>query len=197
MFKKTSFIAFCLCTAVFTGCQTSSELQCAELNWRDDGEKTALSGEPMAKNLDALKLKCKKFVSTPELENYKEGFERGLAQLCTAQKGFDFGENGQKYKDTCPDFRKNNFLKGYYKGKLEFLTSRLKKIEGLYNSSEERVWRKEREYTIIQSQDPERAKLEADVLESYREEARSLAQLSVDLKKEIINTKKLFAESFF
>jgi len=111
--------------------------------------------------------------------------------------GFDFGESGQNYKNTCPDFRENSFLRGYFKGRLKHLDARLAKIEALYRSSEERVWRKEQEYTIIQSQDPERAKLEADVLEAYREEARSLAQMSFKLKKEILKTKKLSAESFF
>jgi len=186
-----------LATSVFLGCQSSLVKSCPELNWRVKAESLALQGEAMTEHLNKLKTTCKKFATNLEIENFKEGFQRGLAQLCTTGKGFDYGATGEDYKKTCPDYRETNFLKGYYKGRLEFLDARLIKIDELYNSSQERVWRKEREYTIMLNQDPERAKLEADVLDSYREEARGLAEQSLKLKKEIIKTKRLSADSFF
>jgi len=197
MIKKTSFLGLIYTALCFSGCQTSSKKDCALINWRTEGEILALNGKSLEPDFQALSLRCKKFALDEESKNFQEGYERGLAKLCTTQSGYDYGSAGKDYNGTCPSFRASDFQKGYYKGRLEFLIARQKEIEALYNSSEERVWRKEREYTIIQNQDPERAKLEADVLDSYREEARSLAQMSVDLKREIVKTKKLSAESFF
>jgi hypothetical protein len=197
MIKKTSLLLHIALFVCLIGCQSNSKKDCATINWRSDGEALALSGESIEPYFKELSLRCKKFVSSGEINAFNEGYNRGLAKLCTTQSGYDYGASGKDYKDTCPDYRVSNFQKGYYKGRLEFLVSRQKEIEDLYNSSEERVWRKEREYTIILNQDPQRAKLEADVLESYREEARSLALLSVNLKKEILKTKRLSAESFF
>jgi len=195
--KKTSISGQLIMLFCILSCQSSLKIDCEGLNWRAMGETLASKGVPPTEHLKKLTLKCKKLSTEAETANFNEGYQRGLAKLCTTQNGYDFGASGESYQGTCPDFRKSHFLRGFYKGRLEFLDSSLEKIEELYNSSEERVWRKEREYTIIQSQDPERAKLEADVLESYREEARSLANQAVTLKREILETKKLSAESFF
>ena len=192
--KNTHLMLILALFLTLAACQNSKKTQCLELNWRTEGETRALDG--LTKKSDFLKV-CKGTYSEQELENFEEGFARGLALLCTTQKGFDYGRDGKTYQKTCPHFREPDFLKGYYKGRILFLEKTLDENEELYRSSEERVWRKEREYTIMRNQDPERAKLEADVLESFREEARSLALRTVELKRELLKTKRLSAESFF
>ncbi len=192
---KTYFLIFFI--LILSACQSSNTRFCKSLNWRELGTKSALAGKTESKTLKSTQARCSKSKSPIDDRAFHEGFERGLAQFCTINNGYDFGATGASYQNTCTSAHQASFLKGFYKGRLDYLVSELKRHSELYTEAEDRLWRKEREYLIIQNEDPEQAKLEVDIIEAYREEARILAEKKRSLKKEIFQTKKVSEESYF
>lgn len=177
---------------------TNTQLQiCDSMDWRKEGEIAALKGFKQKPHFSNLKNKCLKYKTPIEEQNFKEGYARGLAQFCTTTSGFDFGFLGKDNPEVCPIERQSNFLKGYYKGRLAKFEQDLKNLNKLYTEAQDRVWRKEQDYALLQSQDPEQAKLEIDILESYRSETKSLEKKKESTTRELFKTKKLFEESFF
>lgn len=194
MATKLTLIIF---AALLTSCQSSKRSTCSSIDWRTNGEIAALKGQKEKDILNAHKDTCNDYEFVIDDTAFSEGFERGLAQFCTTGNGFDFGELGEDYLFTCKKNQENLFLKGFYKGKIEYLQKEFENTSTLYAEAEDRLWRKEREFLIIQNEDPEQAKLEIDVIESYREEARLLAQKKRATKKQINRIKKLSLESLF
>lgn len=179
------------------GCQTSKIKTCSSLNWRGAGQNAALKGLDRASSFSKLKDQCEKFKTPIENTSFDEGYLRGLAQFCTTASGFDYGFAGNQNPQVCPKSKNSIFLKGFYKGRLENLSSSLKKLEKLHGEAQDRVWRKEQDYALLQNQDPEQAKLEIETLEAYRSETLSLEDKKRATKKELLKTKKIYAESFF
>lgn len=192
---KTALAFICLYS--LGGCQSTALQSCRALNWRTLGIESALSGTPKASSFQEQNVFCSKFKTPIDKISFDEGYERGLAQFCTTLNGHSFGEKGLLYKKTCLPPANTVFLKGFYKGRLQFLEEEFLKYSSLYSEAEDRLWRKEREYLIIQNENPEQAKLEVDLIEAYREEARLLAQKKRATKKDITRAKKLSQESFF
>ncbi|MGH1468084.1 MAG: DUF2799 domain-containing protein [Bdellovibrionales bacterium] len=192
---KTYSLAFLVLS--LSACQSLNTRYCKSVNWRELGSTSALAGKDKTKTFTENISLCPKTKFPVDEAGYYEGFERGLAQFCTVSNGYDFGAKGALYNKTCSSSAEGGFLKGYYKGRVDYLNRELSKHSELYTEAEDRLWRKEREYLIIQNEDPEQAKLEVDIIEAYREEARMLSQKKRALKKEIIQTKKASEESYF
>lgn len=198
--KDSSFFLIQLIFGLFflNACQTSGHIKsCEALNWRDFGKSSAAKGENAKKAFSEQVYICK--IKDKELYKnaFHEGFARGLVSFCRTAQGFDFGQEGKDYNGTCSEPQESLFLRGYYKGRLEYLNQQLGKYNKLYAEAEDRLWRKEREYTVVLSEDPEMAKLELSTLDAYREEARSIAQKKQKVEREILQTKRLSEESFF
>lgn len=179
------------------GCTNSQLKLCDSMDWRKEGETAALRGAEDKKVFSKLKKQCQKYSLPIEKQSFNEGYARGLAQFCTTTSGFDFGFSGKETPELCPSHRKVNFLRGYYKGRLERFEQNSKELSKLYAEAQDRVWRKEQDYVLLQSQDPEQAKLEIDILESYRAETKSLKSKKSATVKELFRIKKLYEESFF
>ncbi len=184
-------------TAFNLSCQSTALEYCKTLDWRALGESAALSGSHQKDSFKENEQVCSKFKTPVDKLSFNEGYTRGLAQFCTTANGYDFGEKGLLYTKTCPLSSQASFLKGFYKGRLKHLSKELTSHQKLYSEAEDRLWRKEQEYLIIQNENPEQAKLEVDLMDAYREEARLLAQKKRMLRKEIVQTRKLSQESYF
>ena len=177
-------------------CQSSQIKTCDNLDWRKSGQTAALKGLDRTSSFTKLKNQCQKFKTPIEKTSFDEGYLRGLAEFCTAS-GFDYGFTGNQNPRICPKSKNSIFLKGFYKGRMENLTITLKDLEKLHGEAQDRVWRKEQDYALLQNQDPEQAKLEIEILEAYRSETLSLEKQKRATKKELLKIKKIYAESFF
>lgn len=50
------------------------------------------------------------------LDNFKKGYDQGIKQFCTYQKGYAIAMNAQNAPDVCPKALKGRFLKGWQTG---------------------------------------------------------------------------------
>ncbi len=193
-----SCVAFTIALLMISGCQTKTAGKCLSINWRLAGETSALNGEKSSLRFQNLHSSCsKKNLQSVDEAAFLEGYERGLSRFCKTLYGFNHGLSGSSYNNTCPQNSEPDFLKGYFKGKIQHLSNELKKTTNLHSEAEDRLWRKERDFLIIQNEDPEQAKEEIDVLEVYREEARILSEKKRQLKKELSEAKVSYEESLF
>lgn len=182
---------------VLCSCQSTAFKKCKNLNWRDFGRASASLG--LNKNLTFLKQdkSCQNYKVPSDRLAYEEGYQDGLKFYCSTKSGFDSGKNGINYEGICPKHKEFVFFKGYYKGRIIYLERRLKETQKLSSTAQDRLWRKEREYTLLQSEDPELAKLQKEMLEAYREESVGLSATKESLKDELALTKKLYEEIKF
>lgn len=89
------------------------------------------------------------------------------------------------------------FLKGYYKGRQVYLEDELKKIKVLHAEAKERLWRKEREYSTLLSEDPEMAKVEVSVVDAYKEELNKLSKKESEYEDKVQLVKRKSEEMHF
>lgn len=177
-------------------CQNSQFRECESLIWQEFGERSALAG----KTIEAFKSQekiCEKYKTPISKEAFNEGFQRGLRVFCSRETGFEFGKSGEVYSSTCPSTLENEFNAGFLRGRLAFLELEYRRFEDRFQESEERVWRKEREYLIEANENPDAARQGLDILESYKEEARSLMKQIKETRTEIKSIKRKISELKF
>ncbi len=170
-------------------CANKNLEKCESIVWRDQGQRAATSGKTKI-HFNELQKLCRKFKTPINKDAYIEGFELGLNLFCQPGRGYMYGKQGQVYNSSCPKKSENMFLQGYYKGRVSYLEEKQKEVKLLFRQSEDRVWRKERDYLIEATQDLVQAEQELDLLESYKEEAKSLDLQSKQIKLELIQLKK-------
>jgi hypothetical protein len=98
------------------GCAHVSKKDCKEKNWFLVGRHDAADGKSkadMAKVADS----CRRYTlpKPPELQ-YAEGYEAGLNDYCTNERGLNLGGSGAKYPFICPKDRFPKMLDGYAAG---------------------------------------------------------------------------------
>ena len=60
----------------------------------------------------------------PNLARYRRGHAEGLAQFCTAESGFRYGDSGGTYNGVCPAELREDFLVAYEHGRSLYLLRR-------------------------------------------------------------------------
>ena len=104
--------------------------------------------------------------------------------------GLKVGKSGKLYNNTCPKSKELSFFKGYINGRILYLKKQLSLNKNEYTNAKDRFWRKEQEYLLIKSEDPEGAKMQRDFLEAYQEESNQLKKGIIALKKELLYLKR-------
>ena len=186
--KQLSF--FLLVFMILTGCQSTKKLDCSKLNWREKGQTAATKGMQKNEALKKLSSSCKKRDPMIDKQAFSSGYRDGLRLYCKTSIGFQVGQSGKLYNNTCPKVDELSFLKGYINGRIIFLKEQLNVNEGQYANAKDRFWRKEQEYLLIKSEDPEQAKMQQDFLEAYQEESIQLKDDVDALKKELSYLKR-------
>lgn len=173
------------------GCQNSAKKDCEDKNWRQQAYMDALNGIPL-KNFQKTQELCqKRFNIEIQNEIYKEGYDLGLAKLCTPVQGFEFGKNGKEYRGTCRERDEDSFLKSYRQGRLEFLKKARQQLTIEIQESKGRVWRKQNEYELEANTNPTAAREVYDVLESYRSELLRLQEEHSQLNRRIADLESM------
>ena len=109
-FKR--LIGLAVISVFISGCATLNEAECISANWYDLGSENALSGKKssfVAEHTSA----CKKYQITPDFDLYREGWQQGIKQFCSAQSGWRYGIAGNYYRNTCDTQAQAECLKGY------------------------------------------------------------------------------------
>lgn len=189
------FFLFCL-SLMLLSCQNLEKDACRSKNWRNHGLESAQKGLTIKQGLESAKV-CNKYKISIDETSVQEGYQEGLESFCRTKTAFKKGQEGHVYQQICPKHSSKAFLKGYLRGRLLFLNKKSEEIRQLYDQAEDRLWRKEREYTLLKSEDPEQAKLLKASLEAYREETESLATEKEEIKKNLKLIKRSLRETAF
>lgn len=115
--------------------------QCMHMDWFQKGRTDAISGGSLS-SFDEYSKRCGKFEITADKESYTDGFNQGLKQFCTYERGKSFGYNHGIYHNTCPLHLEKEFMRGYKSGrkkrKIENLERKQKDLEARIENIEQR-----------------------------------------------------------
>ena len=97
---------------VLTGCASMSEAECSAANWELRGDDDAMKGKPRDHVNEHTKA-CAEFDVTPNLVEYRRGWNRGAEEYCTRGNGWNVGISGASYQHTCPADLEAEFYGAY------------------------------------------------------------------------------------
>jgi len=109
------FLSLTAISCVLTACSAMSDKECLQADWSTVGQLDAEQGRVSAKRLEKYRKSCADVSITPDVEQYQQGYQRGLLQFCTQSKGYYFGLQGGQYQGTCHSLGANeaSFVSGY------------------------------------------------------------------------------------
>lgn len=101
---------------VLAGCVTTSggmsQEQCYAADWNAMGYRDGRAGRDTSRFARRAQ-QCLQFGEFADEALYRQGHDRGLAELCTPMGGLDFGRRGRSYNHVCPIERESGFLAAY------------------------------------------------------------------------------------
>ena len=97
------------------GCASMSKEDCLAGNWYAQGFEDADGGRTFDR-LDAHAKACAKVGAVPDEAVYGRGYEAGLVDYCTPERGYRLGEADGEYRDICPFETEPAFLGRYVDG---------------------------------------------------------------------------------
>lgn len=87
---------------------------CGHADWFEVGRIDGLSGVKI--DHSSYIGRCEARGSTVDRELYSAGWQRGLLEYCTPERGFDAGRSGQDYQGICPSHVETAFLNRFKVG---------------------------------------------------------------------------------
>lgn len=87
---------------------------CGHADWFEIGRIDGLSGIEI--HHSTYLGRCEARGTTADRELYGAGWQRGLLEYCTPERGFDAGRSGQDYQGICPPHVEEAFLKRFKTG---------------------------------------------------------------------------------
>jgi hypothetical protein len=99
-----------------TACSSMDKKECSTANWQQIGKKDALNGERSNHYTDYAE-DCNKFGVKVNASNYKKGWDIGIQQFCTREKGWEWGIKGHNYNQTCPARTETTFYNAFQAGR--------------------------------------------------------------------------------
>ena len=97
------------------GCASMSKEDCLTGNWYVQGYEDANGGRTFDRFDDHVKA-CAKVGATPDEAVYGTGYEAGLVDYCTPERGYQLGSRDSEYRDICPFDTEAAFLGRYVDG---------------------------------------------------------------------------------
>ena len=98
-----------------TGCSTISEESCIAGSWESLGYEDGHNGESRA-HFNKIAKSCAKYGISANAAEYRAGYDTGLRQYCSYDKGYDHGVSGNSRKTECLEINFTPYLDGYNKG---------------------------------------------------------------------------------
>jgi hypothetical protein len=107
-----------LIAPLFIACAHVSKKDCLEKDWQAVGLHDGSSGLVRA-DMTKIAESCNRFeMANPPADQYLRGYEIGLKQYCTEDRGFSHGERGVLHPGVCGDAEANfpKMIEGWKKG---------------------------------------------------------------------------------
>jgi hypothetical protein len=86
---------------MLTGCASLNREQCQRGDWYGIGMADGQVGE-LAQRMDRHVRACAEYGIRVDDQQYRTGYERGLAEYCTIDNAFESGLLGRRYQRVCP-----------------------------------------------------------------------------------------------
>jgi len=115
-------ISILLMVGLFSGCASMSKKECLTADWHAVGHSDGARGVHF-NNLSKHRKACNKYEVIPDEEAYHAGWERGIRNYCTSDRGYQVGAAGQPYRSICPQDVEQNFRTGWKKGVRQYCTA--------------------------------------------------------------------------
>jgi len=101
--------------ALAGGCSTISEESCIAGSWESLGYEDGRKGESRG-HFNKIAKTCAKYGISANAVHYRAGYNTGLRQYCSFDKGFSHGEAGDSFKAECREINSTPYLDGYSEG---------------------------------------------------------------------------------
>lgn len=133
MIKKC---VFSLALITLSGCTSLSQEECAYANWQQLGYDHGQSGKTYSQGVDTVTA-CQEFGISPDVAQYKEGYDNGLRYYCKPENGFAVGIRGESFNGVC---NSKQFRKAWQEGNDRYqLEERKAEIEQRLNEIDWRL----------------------------------------------------------
>lgn len=98
------------------GCATLNESECRSIDWYQLGARDGSAGLAQTRIEDHREA-CSEFGLAPDRAAWRQGYEAGLLDYCTAETGYRVGRRGGWYGQVCPLGAEREFLAAYDLGR--------------------------------------------------------------------------------
>ena len=192
LWSAVSMVRMILVVVVLSGCQSLSraigdlfdapslsEEQCRGGRWGEIGFSDGRAGLPAQAQLYEHTQACGRYQIAPVTATYLEGWNIGVRDYCTPQRGHSEGLEGNDYQNVCPADLESAFLVSYRLGQ-QIYTVRAK-----YRSMEHELNRNIDEIAKVtdklanEKDDLRRKRLRDDLVELHKKQQRLSRQISV------------------
>ena len=114
--RQLSLFSFTLGLMIFAACAHAPPERCQELDWYELGRQDGTRGltSSSRRHVEVL---CKDSDQSLSEAFYNNGFDSGIAQFCTTEKGFELGRIGAKPIDVCPPLQQSEFSRAFERGR--------------------------------------------------------------------------------
>lgn len=102
--------------AGLSGCATMNKNECRNADWQLVGFEDGSRGYAMER-IGQHRKACAKVDVTPDINAYDRGYQKGVRQYCTPDRGYREGVNGASYQGVCPTDLAAAFTRAYRDGK--------------------------------------------------------------------------------
>lgn len=191
------------------GCATLDRESCLTADWELIGFNDGVVGRS-AERLEQHREACSDYGIVPQMEEYLQGYDRGIVRYCTAANGYKRARAGQAYPQACNTHLFTDFERGFELGgeafeqvdRLKRATKELQRL-GKQQRADEREVSEKRDQLIADGiSSDQRAGLLLDIDELQQQiadrsrqikqhknkvgmERRYLRQLETDLRQQL------------
>ncbi len=111
--KKILFLSIVILN--LNACASMNKSECLNADWKIIGMEDGADGR-LPSYIGEHRTACAGYNIKPNLDTYMQGHNIGILQYCTAQNGFNVGQQGKTYNGVCPQELEIQFLGAYEHG---------------------------------------------------------------------------------
>ncbi|WP_158584133.1 DUF2799 domain-containing protein [Salinibius halmophilus] len=196
---NTVRLLFCFVVSItLAGCAAMNENECRTANWYNIGLEDGSQGREMS-NLSSYRQACAEYGITANATEYSQGYNEGVVNFCTPQKGYNLGRNGGSYTGICPSPLEKPFVNAYQQGqkiyqqvqlveqnktRISALEEEIAALSIAVNETEQRL--------LAPELTPEARKAELDLLlNQQRQQANAEAELKAAIQQRVASEVEL------
>lgn len=114
--KNILFPVAILSLAIFAGCASMNEAECVTADWTGIGYEDGANGRD-ASYIGNRRSACAEYGVTPNMQQYMDGYQQGIAYYCRPENGYTLGRRGGANTGLCPSELAAAFNAAYSEGR--------------------------------------------------------------------------------